>query len=77
MTQIVVTLENGADSTFLRKVIENMKGVLRTSVKDKINVDSHLSKRSEWLYELHKLKDSIDTSKIDMEDARTQYIMSK
>lgn len=32
MTQIVVTLENDADSTFIRRMIENMKGVLNASV---------------------------------------------
>ncbi|MBD5339046.1 MAG: hypothetical protein HDR98_07995 [Bacteroides sp.] len=36
MTQIVVTLEKGADSSLLQKMIENMKGVLRTSLQSSV-----------------------------------------
>ena len=32
MTQIVVTLDNSADENFLRRMIENMKGVVKTSL---------------------------------------------
>lgn len=73
MTQIVVTLENGADTTFLRKMIENMKGVLKTSVKgkkDKQNSDA-------WIKQMQDLSNSLDASMIDMTDERTRYIMSK
>ena len=31
MTQVVVTFENDADTSFLRKLIENLKGVLNVS----------------------------------------------
>lgn len=72
MTQIVVTLENGADSTMLRRMIENMKGVLKTSV-----VYSPTDCSSEWIEKMRKLRDSIDPSMIDMDDERTRYIMSK
>ncbi len=72
MTQIVVTLENGADSTLLRRMIENMKGVLKTSV-----VYSPTDCSSEWIEKMRKLRDSIDPSMIDMDDERTRYIMSK
>ena len=40
MTQILVTLENGADSTLLQRMIENMKGVLKASVQS--NVQSRI-----------------------------------
>lgn len=72
MTQIVVTLENGADSALLRRMIENMKGVLKTSV-----VYSPTDCSSEWIEKMRKLRDSIDPSMIDMDDERTRYIMSK
>lgn len=36
MTQIVVTLDKDADPGFLRKIIENIRGVAKTSVKTKI-----------------------------------------
>ena len=72
MTQIVVTLENGADSALLRRMIENMKGVLKTSV-----VYSPTDCSSEWIEKMRKLRDSIAPSMIDMDDERTRYIMSK
>lgn len=74
MTQIVVTLDNNADENLLRRMIENMKGVVKTSLthhKDESKIEN-----SEWLESLHAIKDSIDPSVIDMTDPRTNYIMS-
>lgn len=31
MAQVIVTFENGADSSFLRKIIENLEGMLKVS----------------------------------------------
>ena len=76
MTQIVVTLENGADTALLRRMIENMKGVLGTSI-ERSGSHSPSSKSEEWLEKLHSIKNSIDTSLIDMDDERTNYLMSK
>ncbi len=75
MTQIIVTLENNADESFIRRMIENMKGVLKTSM-------THLKEESkpessQWLESLHEIKDSIDPGIIDTSDPRTNYIMSK
>lgn len=76
MTQIVVTLEKGADSSLLQKMIENMKGVLRTSLQS--SVKSQTEKDSDdWLETLHSIKKGIDSSVIDMSDDRTRYLMSK
>lgn len=75
MTQIVVTLEKDADSKLLQRMIENMKGVLRTSVrKEKNNQDG---KTEDWIKKMKELSNSIDPSLIDMSDERTRYIMSK
>ncbi len=75
MTQIVVTLENGADSNFIRRMIENMKGVLNASVhRQPTSVDKDTE---EWLNTLHSIKHDVDPSVIDMDDERTRYIMSK
>ena len=76
MTQIVVTLENGADTTLFRRMIENMKGVLGTSI-EKSTTHSSSSKSEEWLEKVHSIKNSIDSSLIDMDDERTNYLMSK
>lgn len=76
MTQILVTLENGADTTLLRRMIENMKGVLGTSI-EKSSEHSSSAKSDAWLEKIHSIKNSIDPSLIDMADERTNYLMSK
>lgn len=75
MTQIVVTLENDADTTLLRRMIENMKGVMQTSIRSVKNKD--IEEADAWMKKLHAIKQSIDPSVIDMSDDRTKYIMSK
>lgn len=76
MTQIVVTLENGADSSLLRQMIENMKGVLKTSLRNRPSSDNS-TEVNEWIDGMRELSGSIDSSIIDMDDERTRYIMSK
>lgn len=77
MTQIVVTLENDADGTFLQRMIENMKGVLRTTLKNKVERNNSDKDSEEWISKMHDLSDDIDSSILDMNDERTRYIMSK
>lgn len=76
MTQIVVTLDKDADTNLLRRMIENMKGVLGTSIKKKDEASSQ-SRSDAWLEKLHSIKRDVDTSLIDQDDERTRYIMSK
>ena len=76
MTQIVVTLDKDADTNLLRRMIENMKGVLGTSIKKK-DETSFQSRSDAWLEKLHSIKQDIDPSLIDQDDERTRYIMSK
>ncbi|MDE6051463.1 MAG: hypothetical protein K2G08_07235 [Paramuribaculum sp.] len=76
MTQIVVTLENNADENFLRRMIENMKGVVKTSLRHNPAVQDR-EDESQFLSTLHNIKREIDPSVIDMSDPRTKYIMSK
>ena len=47
MTQIVVTLDNTADTSLLRKMIENMKGVIKTSVQSIKKTES--DEADEWI----------------------------
>ena len=75
MTQILVTLDNNADTSLLRRMIENMKGVLATSVQTIKKPESE--EVEEWLDNLHEIKRSINADLIDMTDERTRYIMSK
>ncbi len=76
MTEIIVTLENGADSTMLSKMIENMKGVLKASVRRNAKSDKKES-TEEWIRKMTQLSNSVDSSIIDMADEKTRYIMSK
>ncbi len=76
MTEIIVTLENGADSTMLSKMIENMKGVLKASVRRNAKSDKKES-TEEWIRKMTQLSNSVDSSIIDMTDEKTRYIMSK
>ncbi|MDE5655666.1 MAG: hypothetical protein K2I19_01110 [Muribaculaceae bacterium] len=79
MTQIVVTLEKGADSSLLQRMIENMKGVLKATVRAKESQkEKEPSKETQdWINLLHSVKEKVDPSLIDMDDERTRYIMSK
>ena len=80
MTRITVTLENGADSSLLKKMIENMRGVLRATVSvtpNEIPEKSVNSSTEAWIKKMRSLSDSIDPSIVDLEDERTRYLMSK
>ncbi|MCH5239962.1 MAG: hypothetical protein J1F38_07045 [Muribaculaceae bacterium] len=77
MTQIIVTLEPGADTFFLKRVIDNMKGVFKTSVEENSKSVTNENKSSEWLEKLHQIKRDINPDVIDMNDERTRYLMSK
>lgn len=75
MTQILVTLDNNADASLLRRMIENMKGVIATSVQSIKRADNENAE--EWISNIRAIKRSIDPNLIDMNDERTKYIMSK
>lgn len=75
MTQILVTLEPDADTSFMERVFKNMKGVFKTSIQD--GQPPLETSSNEWLEKLHQLKKDINPEVIDMNDDRTRYIMSK
>lgn len=75
MTQMIVTLENNADRNFLRKMIENMKGVLKVSFPSSSINEKEDTER--WIEKMNKLSNCIDSSIIDLDDEKTRYIMSK
>ena len=76
MSQVIVTFENGADTSFLRKIIENLKGVLNVSAPIQQNTKASES-TLEWINKMKKLSNSVNSSMIDPSDERTQYILSK
>lgn len=78
MKQIVVTLEQGADASLITRILENIKGVVRTSMRD--YSEDHVQEDSgttEWIKKMKKLSHSVNPSVIDMENERTKYLMSK
>lgn len=78
MKQIVVTLEQGADASLITRILENIKGVVRTSMRD--YSEDHVqedSETTEWIKKMKNLSNSVNPSVIDMEDERTKYLMSK
>lgn len=75
MTQILVTLDNTADTNLLRRMIENLKGVITTSVQYKIKSENDAA--DEWIKNLHAIKRDVNPDYIDLNDERTRYIMSK
>ena len=77
MTQIIVTLEPGADSSFLKRAIDNMKGVFITKLEERTESAMVENKNNEWLEKLHQIKRDINPEVIDMNDERTRYLMSK
>ncbi|MDE6927916.1 MAG: hypothetical protein K2P06_04255 [Muribaculaceae bacterium] len=80
MTQIVVTLEKGADSSLLQRMIENMKGVLKATIRAKESKKENETiseETQEWIDRMRNLSNSINLSMIDMDDERTRYIMLK
>lgn len=88
MTQITVTLEKGADANFIRRMFENVKGVLHTRVtteQERPGITSDLQvsgfktpkDKEEWLKTLDQLYNSVDRSAVDIEDEKTRYILSR
>lgn len=70
MTQIIVTLENTADENFLRRMIENMKGVVKTSLKHSSSASTK-EDNSQFMDSLHSIKNAIAPAVIDLSDPRT------
>ena len=78
MKQVVVTLEQGADASLITRILENIKGVVRTSMRD--YSEDHVqedSETTEWIKKMKNLSNSVNPSVIDMEEERTKYLMSK
>lgn len=76
MTQMTVWLDNDANPAVIKKVLQNMKGVMKISLKKDKDKKEEI-KTQEWINDLHRLVNNVDRSVIDMNDERTRYIMSK
>lgn len=76
MTQIVVTLDKIADENFFRRMFENMKCFVKTSLRH-TKTKEDKAEKSDFMETLQSIKNLVDPSVIDMSDPRTNYIMSK
>lgn len=76
MTQMTVWLDNDANPAIIKRVLQNMKGVMKISLHKEKPCKKE-NEEDEWLADLHKLVNSVDTSVIDMNDEKTRYLMSR
>ena len=76
MTQMTIWLDNDANPAVIKKVLQNIKWVMKISLHKKKDKKEEVKAR-EWINELHRLVNNVDRSVIDMNDERTRYIMSK
>ena len=76
MTQMTVWLDNDANPAVIKKVLQNMKGVMKISLQKK-KTKKEDAKAQKWINDLHRLVNNVDRSVIDMNDERTRYILSK
>ena len=87
MTQITATLSKDADPNLIRQIFDNVKGVIETTItfkKEDEHINDDLTKgkelsheKKEWLKKLNHLYNNVDRDAIDLNDERTQYILSK
>ena len=76
MTQIVVTLEEGSNSSIIRSAINLIKGVKATMITH-VEPKPALTKTEKRLQAFDKLAGSISLDMIDSDDPRTKYLLSK
>ena len=72
-TEIIVTLETGADINLISQIIENIKGVLKASVQKETTYEEAL-RHEEWMRKINELSNRVDPAIIDLSDERTRYI---
>ena len=82
MDQFIVTLEPGADKVLLRKMIKNIRGISDVILKretlssPKNKAEKKINQETEdWIREMKELSNSFDSTRIDLNDERTRYIL--
>ncbi len=76
MTQIVVTLEEGSNLNIIRSAIDLIRGVKDTMVTH-VETKPSSSKAEKRLKAFDKLAGSVSIDKVDINDPRTKYLLSK
>ena len=82
MDQFIVNIEPGANAAFLKRIIKSIKGIGDVVLKKDVEVLSKVKskkktdqKTEEWISKMRELSNSFDSSKIDLTDERTRYIL--
>lgn len=73
MNEMIIKCDNSADLSLLKKIIENIKGVVEVQIKRSKNLNDKSLRKSR----MHALSDNIDMGYIDFDDEKTRYILSK
>lgn len=76
MTQIVVTLEEGSDTSLIRNTIKMIKGVKNTLVKKSAAKDTDSLSQSK-LHAFDQLAGILTISDIDESDEKAQSLLRK
>lgn len=80
MTQMTITLdlEDYAKPSEIKKLLMNIKGVVKVSTQNKSVISHKQSEEDkEWLAMVDKLQNSVNPSDIDWNDERTRYILGE
>ena len=73
---VTLDLDRNANPSLLKKMMSNMKGVLKVSVHREKSTPKNNSKEiKDWIREMENFSRNFDSSAIDMNDERTKYIM--
>ena len=76
MRQMVLTLTPDVDENVIIKILENIKGIWKISIKESVEEDE-IERADRLIHNLREIRKDIDRSKIDLNDERTIYLMSK
>ena len=78
MTQLYIKLDldNDANPSVLKKMLSNMKGVVKVSInKTPFTKTSKEKQKKDFIDKINKLTGSIDPTQLDITDERTLHIM--
>lgn len=77
MTQITFAISQDTNPTTIKKILENIKGVVANTITIKKEKSGEGLSHEEYMEKLKSLISSIDKDAIDYQDEKTQYILSK
>lgn len=76
MRQLTLTLTKDADIDIINRILENIKGIKNISYSESFKKDNK-RKAQNLINKIREIRDEIDLDKIDLDDERTKYLLSK